>query len=82
MAEANASLPKAKQTALGLYATAKKAYEKWKVEPEKVKIIDVRTPEEFLFVGHPIMAWKIPLVAQAAELLAGNDRAHTPGVDL
>jgi rhodanese-related sulfurtransferase len=26
-----------------------------------VKIIDVRTPEEFAFVGHPEMAWNIPL---------------------
>jgi rhodanese-related sulfurtransferase len=27
-----------------------------------VKIIDVRTPEEFAFVGHPEMAWNIPFV--------------------
>jgi rhodanese-related sulfurtransferase len=57
-------LPKEKQTVLGLYLTAKEAYEKWKAEPDKVKIIDVRTPEELLFVGHPAMAWKIPLAAQ------------------
>ncbi|MEI6854211.1 MAG: cobalamin-dependent protein, partial [Bacteroidota bacterium] len=44
-----ANLPKEKQTVLGLYVTAKEAYEKWQAEPEKVKIIDVRTPEEFLF---------------------------------
>ena len=25
-----------------------------------VKIIDVRTPEEFAFVGHPAMAWNVP----------------------
>ena len=31
--------------------------------PEKVKIIDVRTPEEFMWVGHAPMAWKVPLVA-------------------
>ncbi len=58
-------VPKEKQTTLGLYVTAKEAYEKWKADPEKVKIIDVRTPEEYLFVGHPTMAWKIPLVAQS-----------------
>ena len=39
----------------------------WKKDPEKVKIIDVRTPEEYLFVGHPEMAWKIPLATQSYE---------------
>ena len=52
---------------LGLYVTAKEAYEKWQAEPEKVKIIDVRTPEEYLFVGHPTMAWKIPVAVQIYE---------------
>jgi rhodanese-related sulfurtransferase len=54
-------LPKAKQTALGLYVTAAQAYEMWKAAPDKVKVIDVRTPEEFAFVGHPEMAWNIPV---------------------
>lgn len=67
MADPNVDLPKGKQTVLGLYVTAKEAYERWKAEPGKVKIIDVRTPEEYLFVGHPAMAWKIPLAAQAYE---------------
>ena len=61
------NLPKEKQTALGLYVTAKEAYEKWQADPERVKIIDVRTPEEFLFVGHPTVAWKIPVCAQTYE---------------
>ena len=47
--------------------TAREAYEKWKAEPDKVKIIDVRTPEEYLFVGHPTMAWKIPVAVQIYE---------------
>jgi rhodanese-related sulfurtransferase len=59
------NLPKEKKTVLGLYVTAKEAYEKWQADPENVKIIDVRTPEEFLFVGHPAMAWKIPAFAQS-----------------
>jgi rhodanese-related sulfurtransferase len=67
MTEANANLPQEKQTVLGLYVTAKEAYEKWKAEPEKVKILDVRTPEEFLFVGSPDMAWRIPVIAQSYE---------------
>ncbi len=52
-------LPKMKQTTLGLYVTAAQAYEMWKTAPDKVKIIDVRTPEEFAFVGHPAMAWNV-----------------------
>src|SRR5512137_377861 len=64
MTDPKATLPQGKQTALGLYVTAKEAYEKWQAEPEKVKIIDVRTPEEYLFVGHPTMAWKIPVAVQ------------------
>jgi rhodanese-related sulfurtransferase len=47
--------------------TAKEAYEMWKADPENVKILDVRTAEEFLFVGHPTMAWKIPVAAQVYE---------------
>jgi rhodanese-related sulfurtransferase len=68
----SATLPKEKQTVLGLYLTAKEAYERWKAEPDKVKIIDVRTPEEYLFVGHPTMAWKIPVAVQLYEWDAGK----------
>jgi rhodanese-related sulfurtransferase len=57
----NTQLPKSKQTTLGLYVTAAQAYEMWKAAPDKVTVIDVRTPEEFVFVGHPEMAWNIPL---------------------
>jgi rhodanese-related sulfurtransferase len=55
------TLPKGKQTKLGLYVTAKEAYAKWLKEPEKVKILDSRTPEEYLFVGHAPMAYNIPV---------------------
>jgi rhodanese-related sulfurtransferase len=54
-------LPEGKQTTLGLYVTAAQAYEMWKDAPDKVTVIDVRTPEEYAFVGHPEMAWNIPL---------------------
>jgi len=54
-------LPKGKQTTLGLYVTAAQAYEMWQAAPATVKVIDVRTPEEFAFVGHPEMAWNIPI---------------------
>ncbi len=55
-------VPDGKKTELGLYVTAKQAYEKWQADAENVKIIDVRTPEEYAFIGHPAMAWNVPLV--------------------
>jgi rhodanese-related sulfurtransferase len=63
--EAVTQLPAAKQTTLGLYLTSREAYQKWLADPENVTILDVRTPEEFLFVGHPPMAWLIPLASQS-----------------
>lgn len=62
-----AQLPAEKQTTLGLYVTAREAYDQWKAAPDKVKIIDVRTPEEVMWVGHAPMAWKIPVVAVTYE---------------
>ena len=41
-----ATVGEKKQTVLGLYVTAKEAYDRWKADPENVKIADVRTPEE------------------------------------
>jgi len=67
MTDLAAALPQGKQTVLGLYVTAKEAYEMWKAAPETVMILDVRTPEEVLFVGHPTMAWKIPVGVQSYE---------------
>jgi len=67
MSEPNANIPKEKQTTLGLYVTAKEAYEKWKAEPDKVKILDVRTSEEYIFVGHTAMAMNIPVAVQTYE---------------
>ncbi|MGK2858435.1 MAG: rhodanese-like domain-containing protein [Thermoanaerobaculia bacterium] len=58
------AIPKEKRTVLGLYLTPAQAYEKWKSNPETVKILDVRTPDEYVFVGHPTMAWHIPLALQ------------------
>jgi len=59
------TIPKEKQTALGLYVTSAEAYEKWQAAPDEVKLLDVRTPEEFIFVGHPEMAQCIPLGFQS-----------------
>jgi rhodanese-related sulfurtransferase len=57
---AHSQLPERKQTTLGLYVTAKEAYEMWQAAPKQVQIIDVRTPEEYALIGHPEMAWNIP----------------------
>lgn len=65
--EAKHEIPKGKQTVVGLYLTAKEAYEKWQADPEKVKVLDVRTPEEYIFIGHAEMAWNIPLAFQTYE---------------
>jgi len=61
------AIPKGKQTTLGLYLTAREAYERWKADPAGVMILDVRTVEELIFVGHPTMAWTIPVAAQGYE---------------
>lgn len=56
----------ARQTGLGLYVTAKEAYDLWQADPG-LKILDVRTPEEFVFVGHAPMATNIPFALQTYE---------------
>ncbi len=61
------NVPPDKQTVLGLYLTAPEAYARWKADPERVKILDVRTPEEYEFVGRPTMAWNIPFSFMAYE---------------
>ena len=57
---AQSPLPVQKQTVLGLYVTAKEAYQMWLADKNKVKILDVQTPEEYIFVGHAPMAYNIP----------------------
>jgi rhodanese-related sulfurtransferase len=59
------NIPEGKRTSLGLYVTAREAYEAWQSAPEQSMILDVRTPEEYLFVGHPTMAWKVPVAVQS-----------------
>ena len=71
---AETSLPKSKQTVLGLYLTAKEAFSKWHVDSDKVVVLDVRTPEEYIFVGHAPMARNIPVRILNQELTAKNRR--------
>lgn len=65
--QAGTELPKAKQTTLGLYLTAREAYSKWQADPDNVTVLDVRTTEEYLYVGHAPMAWNVPLASQTYE---------------
>ncbi len=53
-----------KQTTLGLNLTAREAYWKWRSDPKDIMVLDVRTTEEYLYVGHASMAWNIPLASQ------------------
>jgi rhodanese-related sulfurtransferase len=71
-ATANTQLPDGKKTVLGLYVTAAQAYDMWKAAPDTVKVVDVRTPEEFAFVGHPEMAVNIPLAFVTYERKGGK----------
>ena len=64
MTESKSDLPKAKQTALGLYLTAMEAHGKWEASPGTVKVLDVRTPEEYIYVGHAEGAVNIPVAFQ------------------
>jgi rhodanese-related sulfurtransferase len=74
LALAGSDIPKKKQTVLGLYLTAKEAFSKWHVEADKVVVLDVRTPEEYIFVGHAPMARNIPLRVLNQELTAKKRR--------
>ncbi len=71
---AETSLPKSKQTVLGLYLTAKEAFTKWHAGSDKVVILDVRTLEEYIFVGHAVMARNIPVKILNQELTAKKRR--------
>ena len=59
-AETPAPKDERKHTTLGKYATSIEAYEMWKANPTKVKIIDCRIPEEYAFIGHAPMAINVP----------------------
>lgn len=58
---ADTAIPEKKQTTLKLYLNAWQAWEKWTASPDTIHIIDVRTPAEYIFIGHASMAANIPL---------------------
>jgi hypothetical protein len=53
-------VPESNVTVLGLYVTPREAYEMWMADPDGVNILDVRSFEEYIFVGHAEMARNIP----------------------
>ena len=58
---ASHEVPEAKLTGLGLYLTAQEAYEMWKADPERIRVLDVRMVEEYVFLGHAGMAVNVPM---------------------
>ena len=54
-------VPEEKLTSLGIYVTAREAYDIWKADPERIKVLDVRTFEEYVLIGHAEMAANVPL---------------------
>jgi rhodanese-related sulfurtransferase len=45
----------------GLSCTPQEAFRMWQAAPDKVYILDVRTSEEYVFIGHAPMARNIPV---------------------
>ena len=74
--DSKSNLPERKQTTLDLYVTSAEAYHMWSADPENVKILDIRTPEEYLFIGHAEMAWNIPAFDQSYEW--DSEKQHFP----
>jgi len=60
MADAEEPRQKYKRTVLGKYITAQEAYAQYTQSQDKIKIVDCRTPEEYVYVGHAPMAYNIP----------------------
>ncbi len=54
-------VPEEKLTSLELYVTAREAYDMWQAAPGRIKVLDVRTFEEYVLIGHAEMAANVPL---------------------
>jgi rhodanese-related sulfurtransferase len=78
-ADAPAPHDEAKKTSVGLYIDASEAA-KWFNE-KKAVIIDVRSPEEFLFVGHTGIAPNIPFQLWKGEFIRNNGKTQAKMVE-
>jgi len=72
-------VPESNKTSLGLYVTCKEACAMWEANPERVHILDVRTFEEYTFVGHLEMARNVPLVFPKYDPKAAALPGRPPG---
>ena len=63
-------VPPKKRTKQGLYLTAKEAYQMWRADPLKTILLDVRIPAEYVFVGHPPMAYNVPYEFWRSDVLS------------
>ena len=72
------AVPPKKQTVLGLYVTAREAFTRWHTDKAHIKILDVRTPGEYIFVGHAPMAINIPVRFLEPQVDAGSKRPVMP----
>jgi rhodanese-related sulfurtransferase len=72
-------VPEEKLTSLGLYLTALEAYEMWKADPEGIYVLDVRTFEEYVLIGHAEMAANIPLAFPTYSWDAGKGKYSVVG---
>jgi len=61
-AQPGRQVPESNRTSLGLYVTPQEAYAMWKANPRGIQILDVRTFEEYIFVGHVEGARNIPVL--------------------
>ena len=60
--EPRTDVPESNRTIQGLYVTPQEAYRMSTADPKRVHILDVRTFEEYIFVGHVETAKNVPLV--------------------
>ena len=66
-APADHEVSEARQTQLGLYVTSQEAHDLL-ASDDRAKLLDVRSPHEYVFVGHAEMAVNIPLATVADEV--------------
>jgi rhodanese-related sulfurtransferase len=69
-------IPRGKQTVLHLYVTAEQAHAMWLKNPDSVIIIDTRTPEEYVFTGHSLMGFNIPVAFMTHQFDIRNRQYH------
>jgi len=70
-------VPAGKQTSLGLYITAEHAHRAMQKD-SGLKLVDVRTPEEFGQIGHAVGSWHVPLSQSPSEFVGRFQQVAGP----